>query len=317
MPTPAYPDDIDTTAPAGSDSPAQFSTDLQTQLRGLRDAALTGRLKGFAYSQTQGTGPDAARPQYHTWLNSTLSLGFRMKIVYGGTGNWQLTSIEWEWSNDNGASWASMGTASANTYDGSNNLTASTNASSLVQLIAQLWTKATKVVSDLASHLAGTGTAVHGLGSMSTQGASAVAITGGTINGTTLGATTPAAVDATRVREAWADLGSIAAAGTATCDLSAYAGFSMQPHATTSNTMTIAFTNPPANNKVQSWYLEIINGQRSADAKITWPANVKWIGGSGSRPADTTLELSGRNIFVVYVRDGGARYEIQHVGKGG
>lgn len=192
MPTPAYTQ-LDSNKPSGSDSPTTFANDTLANIRALRDMAITGRASGFVQSRTTGTGPDAARPQYMTWLNSTLQIGFRMKSTWGGTGNWQQTSVEWEWTNDNGSSWTSMGTAQANTFDASNNITASTNSGGFVTLVMEVWTKVLKAVSDLSSHTGATGTSVHGLGSISTQAANNVAITGGTINGATVGATTPAA----------------------------------------------------------------------------------------------------------------------------
>lgn len=144
-----------------------------------------------------------------------------------------------------------------------------------------------------------------------------VLVSGAAINGTDIGTTTPAQVAAVRVREDFVSIGTIAAAGTATIDLATGSAFSFTPDSVTSSTVTVAVTNPPASGDVQSFVLEIINGRRSADAKITWPASFKWIGGSTNRPLDTNLELSGRNIFSIYTRDGGARYEITHLGAGG
>lgn len=144
-----------------------------------------------------------------------------------------------------------------------------------------------------------------------------VLVSGVAINSTSLGVTTPDQVRAIRVREAMVALGTIAAAGTATCDLATGSAFSFTPDSTTSSTVTVAVTNPPASGDIQSFILEIINGRRSADAKITWPASFKWVGGSTNRPLDTNLELSGRNLFSLYTRDGGTRYEIAHLGAGG
>lgn len=316
MPTPAYTD-FDSNVPAGADSAADYAVDDLANQRALRDMVITGRVKGFVQSRTTGTGPDATRPQYITWMNSSLAIGFRMKSTWGGTGNYQQTSVEWEWSNDTGGSWTSMGTAQANTFDASDNITASTNSGGFITLVMELWTKVLRGVASLASHTAATGTSVHGLGSMSTQAASGVAVTGGSINGTTVGLTTPAAVRATRVAEAFTDLGSIADAGTATMDLSLGSHFAMTPSSTTSHTMTVAVSNPPASGQSQGFIFEIINGRRSADAKITWPAAFKWVGGSATRPLDTALELSGRNLFSAVVRDGGTTYDVQHLGKRG
>src|SRR5213075_1172024 len=117
-----------------------------------------------------------------TWLNATLTLGFRWKLTWGGTGNFQVTAAEWEWSNDNGASWTSMGTGQGNTYDANDNITATTNSGGWVTKFFEVWTKLLRLKSTYDTHAAATGTAVHGLGSMSTQSAAAVAITGGTAN---------------------------------------------------------------------------------------------------------------------------------------
>lgn len=195
MTTPAYTQ-LASNKPAGSDSPTTFANDTLANVRALRDHAITGRVAGFVQTRTTGTGPDASRPQFITWLNSSLQVGFRMKSTWGGTGNWQQTSVEWEWTNDNGSSWTTMGTAQANTFDNLNNITASTNSGGFFTLVMEIWTKALKAVSDLAAHIAATAAdqaPVHGLGTISTQAANNVAITGGTINGASVGATTPAA----------------------------------------------------------------------------------------------------------------------------
>lgn len=316
MPTPAYTN-FDSANPAASQAPSPYATSDLDNLRAVRDMAITGRIAGFVESRTQGTGPDVARPQYITWLNATLTLGFRMKSTWGGTGNYQQTAVEWEWSNDNGASWTSMGTAQANTWDANDNITASTNSGGFGTLVMEIWTKCLRAVAGLSAHILGTGTSVHGLGTMSTQPASAVAITGGAANAMTLGQTTPKEADVTRIREAFNDYGTIAAGGTVTLELDKYAHFAFTPNATTSNTVIIAVSGAPAAGKSQTWTLEIINGQRSADAKITWPAAAKWTQGAGARPLDTALELSGRNFFTIQTRDGGARLEMAHLGKGG
>lgn len=313
MPTPAYTD-ANWNKPAGSDTPTVFSGDTLTAVRALRDMAIAGRVAGFVQSRTQGTGPDVARPQYIAWYSAALGIGFRKKITWT---SYKPTTVEWEWTNDSAASWTSMGAAQVNTFDASDNITASTNSGGFVTLVHEIWAKALKVVADLAAHIAGTGTGVHGLGSMSTQAASAVAITGGTANALALGATTPADADATRIREKFNDYGSIGAGGTVTLELDKYSHFSFTPHATTSNAVTIALSGVPASGRSQVFTLEIINGQRSADSLITWPAAFKWIGGAAVRPVDTSLEAAGRNIFTVVTRDGGTRYEVTHLGKGG
>lgn len=201
MPTPAYTE-FDNAGPDGTSGTGTTytGTDL-ANIMAMRDSAIGGRVKGWIQSQTTGTGPGADRPQFKTWLNAGLLLGFRMNTTWGGTGTFQLSSVQWEWSNDNGASWAVMGAAQANTYDGSDNITATTNSGGFSTIVMELWTKLLRTLSTVTTHIAATGAAVHGLASMSTQAASAVAITGGTVNGTPVGDTTRARGSFTRVAE--------------------------------------------------------------------------------------------------------------------
>lgn len=149
MPTPAYTN-LDSNKPSGSDSPTTYATDNIANIRALRDMVITGRAAGFVQSRTTGTGPDASRPQYLTWLNSTLQIGFRMKSTWGGTGNCQQTSVEWEWTNDNGSSWTTLGTAQANTFDSSDNITATTNSGGFVALVMEIWTKVLRLFSQIS-----------------------------------------------------------------------------------------------------------------------------------------------------------------------
>jgi hypothetical protein len=274
---------------------------------------MLAKAKDYAFARVTGSGT-AEKPQYFKWTNAGLGRVIRATNTWTGD---KLTSQTWEYSDDSEATWATVHAADTITFDGSLNITAQSGGSSALVFIWELFAKLLDLRTLFTTHSAASGAAVHGLGSMSTQAASAVAITGGNINGTAIGASSRAAGDFTRLREAFVDLGSFANGATATLDLSAASAFALQPSATTSHTITIAFSNPPAAGLLQSFQLEIINGRRSTDALITWPANAKWVGGSASRPADTTLELAGRNIFVVSTRDGGSRYEIQHVGKGG
>ena len=67
-----------------------------------------------------------------------------------------------------------------------------TAADTVLSALGKLQAQITANLSTLTSHTSATGTAVHGLGTMSTQNANSVAITGGSINGTTVGASTAA-----------------------------------------------------------------------------------------------------------------------------
>ena len=65
-----------------------------------------------------------------------------------------------------------------------------TAADTVLSALGKLQAQITANLSTLTSHTSATGTAVHGLGTMSTQNANSVTITGGSINGTTVGAST-------------------------------------------------------------------------------------------------------------------------------
>jgi hypothetical protein len=105
-----------------------------------------------------------------TWSNFSVAATYT-----AGTG---LTLTDYVFSITNtGVSAAAYGSASKT-------LTATVNAQGQLTVLA-------------ATDIAIANTQVSGLGTMSTQSASSVAITGGSINGTTIGATTAAAVNAT------------------------------------------------------------------------------------------------------------------------
>lgn len=312
MPTPAHTD-FDSANPQGSQTPTAFSTSALNNDRAGRDLIIAGLVPGFVQSRANGAGT-ANQPQYITWYNSALGIGFRWNLTWT---TFQPTSVQEEWTNDSGATWTAVGAAMVLTYDGSDNITASTVHGGFVNVLLEVWAKELRLVSGLAAHIAATGTSVHGQGTLSTQNANAIAVTGGTINGTSVGLTTPALSRFLRVLEAFVDLGAIGAGATATMDLSAASHFAMTPSATTADLMTIAVSNPPASGQTQGFMFEIINGRRSADAKITWPAAFKWVGGSATRPLDTALELAGRNLFSGVTRDGGTTYDVQHLGKRG
>lgn len=293
---------LDASKPTTAQTRQALTDSTRNNLAALRDNILAGFITDWDVAVTGGTSDKPTTITY-TNLNNT-NEKVRETLTWSSN---RLTQRVVEYTANNGGLWDTVDTLTY-TYDGSDNATGG-NAGGFFHWIARIYARLLNAISTLTTHVAGTGTAVHGLGTLSTQNSNNISATGGSIDGV--------AVDTPRTREVWSNLGSIANGGTATCDLNAASGFSLQPSATTSHTLTIAFSNPPASGKVQSWYIEIINGRRDIDARITWPANVKWIGGSGSRPTDPSLELSGRNIFAVYTRDGGSRYEIQHIGKGG
>lgn len=281
----------------------------------IGDALVLGVMDGFVYSQSGGT---AEEPGVQLWTNGSIQV--RATNTWGSTGGnvGNRTSILWELSTDSGSTWSTIGAgAETRTYDASGNMTASTNFGGMAALLEAAVGKLKALRTSFNAHAASVvASGVHGLASMASQAASAVAITGGSINATALGATTPGDVDATRVRELAHDYGTLGAGATVTLELDKYGHFIFTPNATTSATLTVAFSGAPPSGRSETWTLEIIAGKRDIDGRFTWNSAFKWIG--ALRPNDTTLETTGgRNFFIIQNRDNGTRLEIQHIGKGG
>lgn len=121
-------------------------------------------------------------------------------------------------------------------------------------------------------------------GTMANQNASAVAITGGTIDGTPVGATTPAAVHASKVSTAMTALGSVS--GTVNLDCSAANGFSF----TTTAATTLNPQNLPSSGRAQVVLLKITNG---GAVTITYPAGSKYAGGTAPKLTSSGTDWLG------------------------
>lgn len=283
--------ELDSNAPAGSSDPTTYSGKDIANIRALRDMAITGRANGFVYSQSGGA--DSLHPATVNYINATLVIGFRQNITWGGTGGHQLATIQWQWnnidpSNAASANWTNMGSAQVNTYDGSNNIASSTNSGGFATILWSLWTRIAKAVGDLATHIAATGTSVHGLANMATQTNTAVNIDGGNIDGTAVGDTTRARGSFTRVAEDSQDYAPALNAGVIV-DWS-HGGSNI----TTSGTNAITFSNIPAAGILSGHLVEIDNFNN-----VTWPGTVDF--GLGGRPS-----IAGRAVVCLETRDGGA-----------
>ena len=117
-----------------------------------------------------------------------------------------------------------------------------------------------------------------GVGTLGQQDADDVAITGGTIN-------------AENYRET---VGTIAGS---TLDLSTGNVFSDAP----ATNVTYAFDNPPASGAAYGFTLKVAP---SATVTVTWPASVKWPGGTAP-DAPASGETA---VYVFYTQDGGTTY---------
>jgi hypothetical protein len=310
MPTPAHTDFVPTKPDGGVDSGPQVADEVLANLLALRDSIILGFVKGFEQSRTNGTGT-ANQPQFITYYNSSLTIGFRLNITWTG---FNPTTVAEEWTNDGAATWTNVATHVL-TFDGAQNVTACTVGSGAIVLLMETWAKTLKATSDLAAHVAATGVSVHGLAGMAIQSPSAIAVTGGTEDGVDHGQTTPGKGDFKRAREVIDNSGAarvIASGGTATPDLAVAGYFKIQPNSTTSALMTIAApANPPSSSRTQGFTLEIVNGKRDIDGRITWNA-IYHFTNSAPRPADNTLQLSGSDLF--YAEWNGASFDISYNG---
>lgn len=166
---------------------------------------------------------------------------------------------------------------------------------------------------------------------ITTQGS--VAITGGTIDGTVIGGTTPAAVTTSSLVATTADIngGTIdgtsvgastpgtgvftsletegaftedaeaitSSSGTATIDLSTATNFTH----TLSENVTYTFSNPAASGKASSFTLKVT--QDATARTITWPASVNWAGGTAPTLSTGSGEI---DYFAFITTDNGTAY---------
>lgn len=184
MATPPYVS-LDPNAPSGpTQAPDVYSASDLANVRALRDCIITGAVQGWSYSQTAAT----TRPVDRIWAQGVFRLW--LQLTYGGTNNLPLTA-KWWWSNDSGATWSQIGATTNLTWDTARMaITAADTNAGLWLLWLTAVMKSVVVDEIYAAHVAANGAAVHGLGTMSTQNANAVAITGGTLAGVGISAST-------------------------------------------------------------------------------------------------------------------------------
>lgn len=171
--------------PDGADTGPTVVSDANRNDTTLRDAIIGLVFGTFEFSITAGTG-DARRPQYMYWKDGSggSATWIRATITWGTSAGakYNPTSITWEYSANGGTSYDNMlAGAQALTWDANGNLTTVTNGSSALLMVTGLLGHVHRLRDDYDTHAAATGTAVHGLGSMSTQAANNVAITGGSV----------------------------------------------------------------------------------------------------------------------------------------
>jgi len=183
MATPAYVP-LDPNSPSGpTQAPDVYSAKDLANVRALRDSVVCGFSSSvWGYTQNGGT---TGQPVNRFWSN--IPMYINAIHTYDGTNPFLPATIKWQWSNDGAATWADMdpgGPAALTWALDANYGWVITN----VSRGAGLWPWAIQALVNSqagyrqnGAHAALVGTAVHGLGTMSTQNANAVAITGGNI----------------------------------------------------------------------------------------------------------------------------------------
>lgn len=286
MPYTSYDSTKPTTASLGTSLPAETLANLNA----LRDAVIMGKVAGWTGSVVNGSGT-AEEPQYKVWSNGVLRI--RGTFTYSAG---YVTAITWEYSSDSGSTPNGTGTWSTiasetTSYDGSKNTTGGNN-SGLVSWLFEWIGKLKDLRTLYNAHAAATGASAHGLGTISTQGAGAVAITGGTINGTAVGGTTRAAGAFIYERETKVALGNVsgsialdwATCGVVTATITAAGG---------------AFTHANLPNGVVGYLtIDLTNGGVATSGSTLF-AGVKWAGGTVP-----TFSASGRDIVTLFCHDG-------------
>jgi hypothetical protein len=185
-------------------------------------------------------------PENVTWGTNALALG--STVITGGTWNGGVISTAY---GGTGLSGSTPFTSGGAVY--------ASSTSALTSGTLPVSAGGTGAVT-LTGYVKGTGTAaltasatipntdISGLGTMSTQAASAVAITGGTINGTTVGASTAATVRGTTITATTQVDYSGSTSGTTTLKAAAVAGATTITMPATTGTMALTSDLPTVNN---------------------------------------------------------------------
>lgn len=191
--------------PAISRTREQVVDDTRANLIALADSILCGApintdaTNGWQLSTTTGTG-SAEFPQYRYWTNSANTQQV-LRAEFGYTGSYYVTSITWTWSETGIAgSYSALFTTTC-AYDGSSNLSTGNN-SFLLSWLFEVVGKLKTLYNNVSAHVAlNVSAGVHGAGTLASQNATNVNIDGGAIDGTPIGASTPAAGTFTRASE--------------------------------------------------------------------------------------------------------------------
>lgn len=280
---------FDPTLPNGATrSGPQTTSDANLNDVALWLAAIQGgAAPSFAFSKSGGTTDE---PATYLFTNGT----YRLRSTNTWTSGYLTTQL-WEYSND-GTTWATVCTE-VRSFDGTTGApVTTTGASGMATVWAYALGRLKALWTSFTAHAAATGAAVHGLASMAIQAASAIAVTGGTIDGTTIGVTTPAHVNGLTFKGSAINLGS----SNTTVNIDWALGDYFYVTATGTG-IKFTFTNLPASGRAQGITLEV--NWATFTATTPWPASgtgapIKW-------PSATVPTVStGIDLFEFVCRDG-------------
>jgi hypothetical protein len=265
---------LNTTAPNAANVRGTDITAIRNNGLALRDGILMGRIAGFTLS----TASNVEEPTWRKWVNASNN-AVRATYTYSSG---YVTQIVWEYAPDN-ATWSTICTETCSYV--STHQTGGANSSLLSWLFE--WIGKLKDLRTLyTAHAAATGASAHGLGTISTQAANSVAITGGTINAASVGLSTAAEGLFTRACEQFNTYTPSSGASQA---LDWAKGGSAL---TNSGSNTVSFSNvPSARVATHALYCSVFNS-------TTFPAAVTW--GLGGKPS-----IAGKALISLVTLDGG------------
>jgi hypothetical protein len=277
---------LSSTNPVGTQTGTAVSDSARTNDLALRDAILMGAMDGFVFSQSNtasGTPTTTvAQPAYWFWKNGALWL--RATVTWGaGTGtDGNPTTIVWALSINSGTDYTTApgGAIDTQTFSWSTagDLTATTGSGSTSSVLVGLLGKFKVLKAAYDAHAAAGIATVHSAGTMAAQAAGSVAITGGTINATTVGLTTPADGAFTRATESVNTLQTPGSGAAVALDWAKGAS-----RVTNNGTNAVSFSNVAATGiATHLVYVSNFNG-------CTWPASLptgNW--GAAGKPSFAT-----------------------------
>jgi hypothetical protein len=279
---------LDTARPVVSNVRSTDIAAMNANQLALRDSVIMGRVPGWTMTVSGGT---AEEPTYRLWTN-TANTNQILRAQYTWASGY-ISVVTWTYSTTgSGGTFDAVATETI-TRDGSENQTTSTNASMLSWFYE--WVGKFKALRTLfTAHNGGAvGTYHSGVGTIASQAANSVTITGGSVNGTAVGTSAAAEGLFTRACEQFNSGGVYSPSSGASVAVSWLKGGSSIVN---SGTNAITFADIPASRiATHMVYCTVFNS-------CTWPSTgtpVDW--GLGGKPS-----IAGKAIVSFVSIDGGS-----------